>query len=67
LLFLAGAEGVEPPTTLLERVILPLNYAPILAQIISDKKNPGGYPGSILFGFFVNRLGLTDLAELLEG
>lgn len=26
---LAGAEGIEPPIILLERIVLPLHYAPM--------------------------------------
>lgn len=31
-----GAEGIEPPAVGLEPTILPLNYAPIFLQEISD-------------------------------
>ena len=29
---MAGAEGIEPPTTVLETVVMPLNYAPTSAD-----------------------------------
>ena len=36
-MYLAGAEGIEPPSMLLESIILPLNYAPL--RKIQKSKN----------------------------
>ena len=33
-LFRAGAEGIGPPTTVLETVVIPLNYAPGIKFLI---------------------------------
>ena len=36
---MAGEEGIEPPTTVLETVVIPFNYSPIPGAM--DIKSPG--------------------------
>ncbi len=54
---MAGVEGIEPPSAVLETAVLPLYDAP--------KTGPQGRTGR-LFGFLVQSFLFAEFAELLE-